>query len=124
MDFLKINFGYMSAEKESTSAPQLLLEGYLDHGNLAHEALYGERFLFLGYKGSGKSAIAERGRLLAHGNPELFVTVAHLHDFPYETLRSEVLPGGASRHPAQGGRRRPSREPHRRLRRMPWPARS
>ncbi len=90
MDFLDINFGYASAEREGADAPDLLLRGYLDHGDVAREALHGSRFLFLGYKGSGKSAIGERARLLAAGDPMLFANHAVLKDFPYDALMGSV----------------------------------
>jgi hypothetical protein len=90
LDFLDINFGYASAEREGADAPDLLLRGYLDHGDVAREALEGSRFLFLGYKGSGKSAIGERARLLAAGDPMLFANHAVLDDFPYDALMSSV----------------------------------
>jgi hypothetical protein len=89
--FLDIHFGFASAETEGATAPALLLNGYLDQAGLTDEALYGRRFLFLGFKGSGKSAIGERARLLAEQQSDLFVSVAHLGDFPYATMRRELL---------------------------------
>jgi hypothetical protein len=96
VDFLDINFGYASAEREGATAPDLLLSGYLDHAGLTAEALTGGRFLFLGFKGSGKSAIGERARLLADERHDLFVSVVHLDEFPYTTMRREMLPDAAA----------------------------
>jgi hypothetical protein len=92
-DFLNIQFGYASAEREGADAPELLLNGFLDHGDVGKEALTGGRFLFLGYKGSGKSAIGERARLLAQGDPMLFVSQAGLADFPFDVLHDSLAIG-------------------------------
>lgn len=100
-DFTSIRFGYASAETEGATAPELLLRAYLDRAGLIDEALYGHRFLFLGYKGSGKSAIGQRSRLLAEEKADLFVTSTFLADFPYSTL-GKIAPGGVepeSRYP-------------------------
>ena len=56
MDFRSIRFGKASAEAESAAAPELLLAGYLDHEGFTTQASSGDAFLFLGYKGSGKTA--------------------------------------------------------------------
>lgn len=53
---------WASAEQEGAADPNLLLDGFFDLGGLVQEATAGHRFLFLGYKGSGKSAISEELR--------------------------------------------------------------
>jgi hypothetical protein len=83
-----IQFGYADAHKEGSEAPELLLEGYLDDVYVMHHALYGSPFLFLGYKGSGKTAIVERAKLLAAQDPTLFVTSATLEDFSYTDFKT------------------------------------
>ncbi len=55
--FDTINFGFASAEEESAASPQLLVKAFLDPMHAVGEATAGPRFLFLGSKGSGKSAI-------------------------------------------------------------------
>ena len=50
----------------------------------------GRRFLFLGYKGSGKSALAEHLRLSAESDSQVFVTASVLADFPYTDFASIV----------------------------------
>lgn len=89
--FHEIKFGYASAEEESTEAPQLLLGGYLNLENIIKEAQEGASFLFLGYKGSGKSAINEHLRLVSENEPGLFVTSTFLADFPYTDFRKIVV---------------------------------
>jgi hypothetical protein len=85
--FSDFKFGYASAEVEGAREPRLLLEGYYDNTGLIKQVIEGERFLFLGYKGSGKSAIGERLRLLAQNDPKLFVTSNFLSDFPYNSFK-------------------------------------
>jgi hypothetical protein len=85
-DFKSIKFGYASAEKEGSLAPELLLQGYYDHQGVITEATQGHKFLFLGYKGSGKSAIGQRLRLDAEHNSQLFVSTTILKDFPFNAF--------------------------------------
>ena len=90
--FLKINFGYASAQQEGTRAPDVLIGGYLDLHQICEKAISGPEFLVLGYKGSGKSAISERLRLLHQNDSEVFLTNIDLADFPYTTF-SQIVPG-------------------------------
>ena len=89
-DFGAIHFGYASAEEEGTNEPQLLLRGFYDADGITDEILNGSKHLILGYKGSGKSAIGERLRLLGEQQNELFTDVAFLSDFPFSQF-SRVL---------------------------------
>ncbi len=50
-------------------APTLLRDGYYDLGGTVDRVLNSHEFLLLGYKGSGKSAVGARLRLLAEGAP-------------------------------------------------------
>lgn len=81
--YTSIKFGYAEAEKEGSFEPSLLLDGFLDPSSIIKEVISGRRFLFLGYKGSGKSAIAERLRLLSEKTSDLFVQPLFLGDFPF-----------------------------------------
>lgn len=90
IDLKRIHFGFTSAETESTEEPRLLLDGFYDDIGLTNEALSGHRYLFLGYKGSGKSAIGQRLKLLSGENPELFVETAFLGEFPFSQF-SRIL---------------------------------
>ncbi len=91
--FRDIEFGFADAHKEGAEAPDLLLHGFFDDTHLTEHALFGSPFLFLGYKGSGKTAIAERARLLGDRDPVLFVTTTALDDFSYRDFTS--LAGGS-----------------------------
>ncbi len=83
MSFREIKFGDASAETESARSPFLLREGYLNINYMVEEALDGSRFLFLGSKGSGKTALAEHIKLVSQNNPCLFSRLYVLTDFPY-----------------------------------------
>lgn len=82
-DFKSVRFGYASAEKEGSHAPDLILRGFYDHNGTVAEARDGDRFLFLGYKGSGKSAIGQRLILDAESDETLHVVPLTLKDFPF-----------------------------------------
>jgi len=90
--FQQINFGFADAHTEGAEAPELLRDGFLDEGMVA-TALAERSCVFLGYKGSGKTAIAERARLLAENNPGLFIKVATLDEFPYSDFKSAAGTG-------------------------------
>lgn len=78
-----IDFGYASAEKESAEAPDLLVKGFFDLDGIREKLAGGSPFLCLGYKGSGKSAIAEHFRLTADADTHSFVRRLYLADFPF-----------------------------------------
>jgi hypothetical protein len=92
--FAGIQFGFASAETEGAEAPDLLLNGFFDDAGLSDAALVGMPFLFLGYKGSGKTALAEHARLLAEDRPELFVTTTSLDRFSYGDFKT--VAGGSA----------------------------
>jgi len=87
IDFRRINFGYASAEKESLQFPELLTRGFLDSFRIKEQLLKEGKFIVLGYKGTGKSAIGEHLRLIAENDPNLFVRLIYLEDFPYVKFR-------------------------------------
>jgi hypothetical protein len=97
--FADIQFGFASAEKEGAEAPDLLLSGFLDDAHLTDTALWRSPFLFLGYKGSGKTALAEHARLLAEDRADLFVTTTTLDRFSYGDFKS--VAGGTADHQAR-----------------------
>jgi hypothetical protein len=88
--FKDIPLGQASAELEGSYYPDLMLNGFLDPWDIIDKAIYSPKFLFLGYKGSGKSAIGEHLRLKAASDPNLFVKSTFLSDFPYGNFSSIV----------------------------------
>ncbi|MET3436777.1 hypothetical protein [Sphingomonas sp. 1185] len=93
-DFGKVEFGFASAEKEKALRPQLLVNGYVDIDNAAASAKAGHQFLFLGYKGSGKSGIGQRLLINAENDPLTFVKNVLIGDFPF-TPFSKIIRGNA-----------------------------
>lgn len=81
MNFRTINFGKADAHTEGESFPELLSKGYLNISSVAEKAMNGNVFLFLGYKGSGKSSLSEHLRL-QYG--EEVVDQQQLKDFPFK----------------------------------------
>jgi len=91
MSFKKIEFGMAAAEKEKSNSSHLLIEGFLDAYGYIDEIIEGNKFLILGPKGSGKSAIGSKLELLSRemGN---YTEQYYLGDFPYRPF-SEIIPG-------------------------------
>lgn len=99
--FPTINFGYTDAQTEGANEPALLTEGFLDEQGWIEDALGSRVFLFLGYKGAGKTAVAEHVKLLSEKRPHLFVTNTSLEDFPYGDFKSAAGTGEPqARYPA------------------------
>lgn len=92
--YKEIKLGEASAEQESAYTPELLLEGFLDPWNISKEVINGPKCVFLGYKGSGKSAVGEHLRLIANHQPMLFVNLNFLRDFPYANF-AKIVTGEA-----------------------------
>lgn len=84
------DFGYASASAEASNKPSLLLQGFIDRESIIDKAISAREFLFLGYKGSGKSALGEHLRLLATDNPQLFVKFIDIADMSFSTF-SQIL---------------------------------
>ncbi len=87
-----MNFGSASADYEASHDPDLLLSGFIDPLHLVREAIAGRRFLFLGYKGSGKSALGEHLLLLSKSDPQLFVEFTNIADVSFTTF-SQICRG-------------------------------
>lgn len=105
LSFSDLKLGYTDATTEGKREPRLLLEGYLDADNLVNELLYGEKFLVLGYKGSGKSAIGQHLDLTSKLEKEYFVNSVFLSDLNYTEFNNIVRTEGAPevRHPTAWG---------------------
>lgn len=81
MDFRKINFGLSDAQSESMDFPDLLTDGYFNVAQVIETVNSPRHFLFLGYKGSGKSALSEHFKLSEND----YVVDQHpLKDFPFK----------------------------------------
>lgn len=89
MDFRKVEFGKADAKEEGIEYPNLLINGYFDDSNILNTALNTSTFLFLGYKGSGKTALSEHIRL-SKSSFNCIVNDILLSDFPYKSLNKIV----------------------------------
>lgn len=76
-------FGSASADAEASDRPELLLRGYFDYSGLIDTALNGSKFLFLGHKGSGKSALGEHLALATQDDPQTFIRMVDIADLSY-----------------------------------------
>jgi energy-coupling factor transporter ATP-binding protein EcfA2 len=86
MKFKDIKFGYISAEDEFTYSPELIIDGFLDAYGYIKELLNTEKFLVLGPKGSGKSAIGSKLELISKEEKEIFTKKFVLRNFPYNNF--------------------------------------
>lgn len=93
LDFRKIDFGNTDAQTESQNNPHLLIEGYYDLENRAERMLNTTAFLVLGYKGSGKTALAEHLYLKSKDDNSFVVEKISLKDLAYNSI-VKIVPGG------------------------------
>ncbi|AYK14160.1 MAG: hypothetical protein WBI12_00070 [Methanosarcina flavescens] len=91
MSFKEIKFGFAAAEKEKSDSPQLLMQGFFDAYGYISEIIGMNKFLILGPKGSGKSAIGARLELLSDSNKMFFTKQYYLTSFPYKPFSSIAL---------------------------------
>lgn len=94
IDFREIEFGDSDAQTEVSTTPELLTKGFLDPIEMVDTALNRRDFLFLGSKGSGKSALSEHIRLLSSSDDKISVSSMLLNEFPYK-LFAKIVKGGA-----------------------------
>lgn len=97
--FAKLHFGHIDASQEAVEQPELLLEGYYDYREAAYGVATRSKWLILGPKGSGKSAVLENIRLKWALDPQRFFTYWNLGSFPVSdvTRIGAGQSGGASR---------------------------
>lgn len=84
-NFKRIEFGFADAETESADFPDLLRKGYLDQTGAVEAALDKNTFLFLGFKGAGKTSLFEHLKL-AHNDSRHMITPISLGEFSYRSL--------------------------------------
>lgn len=89
MDFRKINFGLSDAQSEGMDYPDLLIDGYVNILQVIENVNTPRIFLFLGYKGSGKSSLSEHLRL---SESQAIIEQQPLKDFPFK-LFEKVIEG-------------------------------
>lgn len=96
--FKDYKFGYADAETELEREPNIFANTFYDPSDFVSNLINGFQFLVVGRKGSGKSAIAAKIKLLSEDNPEQIVNMIDLADFEYRTftkISSYDFSGGA-----------------------------
>lgn len=95
LNFKDINFGLASGEKEAVEYPDLVKKGFFDDDKIIEELIKGNKYLVLGYKGSGKSLIGEKLLFQSKEDKTYSCEKIMLSDFPFESLK-KILPGSSS----------------------------
>ncbi len=88
MRFCDIEFGLNDADNELSYADHLLKHGFIDAHNAVNDLLHARKFLVLGSKGSGKTAIGSKLETLSEEDECLFVKKYNLGTFEYQTFTS------------------------------------
>lgn len=78
----ELHFGTLDAAQEAVDEPRLLLEGFFDYREAAYGIASRGRWLLLGQKGAGKSAVLEHLRLKWADRWDRFFTLWDLRTFP------------------------------------------
>lgn len=84
--FSKINFRYTDAAEEKQYAPELIENAYVDIGNILEEIALPEKFLVIGQKGAGKSALSSKLQLMSQNKWNAFVASDDLEQFEFNLL--------------------------------------
>lgn len=83
IDFGEIEFGFAEAQEEYVERPDLLVDAFLDIDDIPNKVFQGPKWLVLGYKGSGKSAIGAKLAIEKTDDPLAFVELIDLQGFEY-----------------------------------------
>lgn len=84
--FNKINFKYTDATEEKIYSPELIEQCYVDLENVLDRINEPSKFLVLGPKGSGKSALASKLHLSSGSEWNKFVSTDDLEQFEFHLL--------------------------------------
>ena len=82
-EFKNIKFGDSDARTEMNYSPDLLIDGFLDENGYIDKLIKDRFYLVYGLKGSGKTAIASRLKLISNDDPSLMVEQYSLERFNY-----------------------------------------
>ena len=88
LDFKEIKFGKADAMNES----DLLADGFLDTEGYIGMILDGGKYFIIGQKGSGKTAIATKMRLISESDHQIEAIIQMLDEFDYDGFGG-VIPG-------------------------------
>lgn len=94
--FENINFKYTDAEEEKLYAPELINQAYVDINGILNVIKSPEKYLVIGPKGSGKSALSSKLQLMEKNEWDLFVDNDELEQFEFTLLNKCGAQKGAS----------------------------
>jgi hypothetical protein len=97
--FSEINFKYTDAEEEKLYAPELIQSAYVDIDSVLNRIDAPEKYLVVGPKGAGKTALSSKLSILEHSQWDLFVDSDILEQFEYQLLKKT----GGDKSSAMGG---------------------
>jgi hypothetical protein len=84
--FSEINFKYTDAEEERLHAPELIDQAYVDIDGILQRIQSPEKFLVIGPKGSGKTALSSKLQMMEKNRWDLFVDNDILEQFEFQLL--------------------------------------
>tara|TARA_R100000656_G_C3952661_1_gene128722 strand:+ start:131 stop:1573 length:1443 start_codon:yes stop_codon:yes gene_type:complete len=93
-NFRDINFKYTDAEEEKLYSPELIDKAYVDTNGILEEIAKPDKFIVIGPKGAGKTALSSKLSLIDEWN--LFVDGDILEQFEFQLLRKTGGEKGSS----------------------------
>lgn len=84
--FSNLNFKYTDAEEEKIHAPELIESAYVDINNILEKIQRPEKFLVIGPKGAGKTALSSKLQLIGKKTWNVFVDDDELEQFEFNLL--------------------------------------
>lgn len=94
--FKDINFRYTDAQEEKIHAPEIIEKAYVDIDNILEEIDRPEKFIVIGPKGAGKSALSSKLQINAKSSWNLFVSGDELEQFEFNLLEKTGAEKGTS----------------------------
>lgn len=94
--FRDINFRYTDAQEERLYAPELIEKAFVDIDNILEEIDQPEKFLVVGPKGAGKSALSSKLQIKSNSEWNLFVSADELEQFEFNLLEKTGAEKSAS----------------------------
>lgn len=94
--FENINFKYTDAEEEKLYAPELIEDAYVDINDIIEQVQRPEKYLVIGPKGAGKTALSSKLQLMAKPKWNFFVDTDELEQFEFNLLNKSGGEKGTS----------------------------
>lgn len=94
--FRDVNFRYTDGQEEKIHAPELIDKAFVDIDNVLNEIDRPEKFIVVGPKGSGKSALSSKLQMRGVSEWDLFVAADELEQFEFNLLDKTGADKGTS----------------------------